>query len=148
MIVYEFTPNLRPNNCKWQKVDLYNYENSVCDEKKSLLRYFCYLSVQLEAVSIFCIAYSHACKTKEEKDTFWFAIIVSIFSIKDTGNRIVLFSVSFLSGFNWNAICNTSYTFIIVRYVEIICTLFVLHYVLQIAMLNDIITLLTYEEEI
>lgn len=37
--------------------------------KKSLLRYFCYLSVQLESVSIFSMAYSHACKTKEEKDT-------------------------------------------------------------------------------
>lgn len=40
------------------------------------------------------------------------------------------------------------YTFILVRYTKIICTIFVMLYVLQNAMLNDIITLLTYEEEI
>lgn len=54
----------------------------VCNRKRTLMRkkayyltggivkpFFDYLSVQLEAISIFSMAYSHACKTKEEKDT-------------------------------------------------------------------------------
>ena len=58
---------------------------------------YCYEQL-FSFVSIFSKAYSHACITKEEKDTSLFSMVLSICSINGKGKRIVLFSVSFLFG--------------------------------------------------